>query len=92
MLLSTFFHLECTNFVAKSTVGVLSLRGLQDALVETLEYINVNLVKFVACHFLVSYSIPNNLLLWPVSIYLTDQFYGSFPDKFNCKAHFKAFC
>ncbi|CAN0064993.1 unnamed protein product [Ascophyllum nodosum] len=50
-VLSAFFHLGCTNVVAKSTVGVLSLRVLQDALVKTLEEINVDIVEFVACHF-----------------------------------------
>ena len=57
--------------MAKSTVGVLSLRVLQDAIVKTLEQINVDIVEFVACHFLVSHSIPNNLLLGHISIYLT---------------------
>ncbi|CAN0030698.1 unnamed protein product, partial [Ascophyllum nodosum] len=51
-VLSTFSHVECTNFVAKSTVGVLSLRVLQDALVETLDRINVDIVEFVACNVL----------------------------------------
>ena len=53
-VLPAFFHLECTNFVAKSTVGVLSLSMLQDALVKTLEQINVDIVDFVASHSMVS--------------------------------------
>ncbi|CAN0244044.1 unnamed protein product [Ascophyllum nodosum] len=47
--LPAFFHLESTNFVAKSTVGVLSLRMLQDAIEETFEQTNVDIVDFVAC-------------------------------------------
>ena len=43
--------------MAKSTVGALSLRVLQDGLVKTLEQINVDIVEFVACRFLVSHSI-----------------------------------
>ena len=53
-MLPAFFHLECTNFVAKSTVGVLSLSMLQDAFVKTLEQINVDIVEFVASHSMVS--------------------------------------
>ena len=49
-----FFHLECTNFVAKSTVGVLSLSMLQDALVKTLGQINVDIVDFVTYPSIVS--------------------------------------
>ena len=70
-VLSAFFHLGCTNVVAKSTVGVLSLRVLQDALVKTLEEINVDIVEFVACHFSVSRLIPNSLVVLRISIYLT---------------------
>ena len=70
--MSDFFHLECTNnVVVKSTVRTLSLTMLQDILVKTLEEINVDIDQFVACHFLESHSIPKNILLWHVSIYLT---------------------
>ena len=62
-VLSNLFHLERTNVVATSTVGMFSLSVLQDVLVKTLEEINVDIIEFVACHFLVSHSIPNNLLL-----------------------------
>ena len=54
-VLSNFFHLECTNVVAKSIVGMFSLSVLQDVLVKTLEEINVDIIEFVACPFLVSH-------------------------------------
>ena len=54
-VLSNFVHLECTNLVATSTVRALSLTMLQDVLVKTLEQINVDIVEFVACPFLVSH-------------------------------------
>ena len=53
--LPAFFHLESTNSVAKSTVGVLSLRMLQDAIEETFEQTNVDIVNFVACDSMVSH-------------------------------------
>ena len=54
-VLPAFFDLESTNFVAKSTVGVLSLSMLQDAIEETLEQTNVDIVNFVACDSMVSH-------------------------------------
>ena len=53
--LPAFFHLESTNFVVKSTVGVLSLSMLQDAIEETLEQTNVDIVDFVPCDSMVSH-------------------------------------
>ncbi|CAN0434348.1 unnamed protein product [Ascophyllum nodosum] len=50
-VLSAFLYLACTNFLAKSMVGILPLRMLQDTLVKTLEQTNVDIVDFVACHF-----------------------------------------
>ena len=94
-VLSTFSHVECTNFVAKSTVGVLSLRVLQDALVETLDRINVDIVEFVACNLLVGHSIPDIPLLLPL-FKLPDRvnFMAHFdlPDRLNFIAHLEAFC
>ena len=54
-VLSNLFHLECTNVVATSTVRALSLTMLQDVIVKTFEEINVDIVEFVACPFLVSH-------------------------------------
>ena len=54
-VLPAFFDLESTNFVAKSTVGVLYLSMLQDAIEETLEQTNVDIVDFVACDSMVSH-------------------------------------
>ncbi|CAN0340703.1 unnamed protein product [Ascophyllum nodosum] len=49
-VLPAFFHLESTNFVAKSTLDIiLSLSMLQDAIEEMLEETNVDIVDFVAC-------------------------------------------
>ena len=54
-VLPAFFHLESTNFVANSTFDiVLSLSMLQDAIEETHEQINVDIVNFVACDSMVS--------------------------------------
>ncbi|CAN0037280.1 unnamed protein product, partial [Ascophyllum nodosum] len=50
-VLSAFLYLACTNFLAKSMVGILPLRMLQDTLVKALEQTNVDIVDFVACHF-----------------------------------------
>ena len=55
-MLPAFFHLGCTNFVAKSTLGIiLSLSMLQDAIEEMLEKTNVDIVDFVACYSMVSH-------------------------------------
>ena len=55
-VLPAFFHLECIHFVAKSTFDiVLSLSMLQDAIEETFEQTNVDIVDFVACNSMVSY-------------------------------------
>ena len=51
-----FFHLGCTNFVAKSTLDIiLSLSMLQDAIEEMLEETNVDIVDFVAGDSMVSH-------------------------------------
>ena len=63
-VLPAFFHLECTNFMVKSTFDiVLSLSMLQDAIEETLEQINVDIVDFVACASLVSHQATKSLSL-----------------------------
>ena len=55
-VLPAFFHLGCTNFVAKSTLDIiLSLSMLQDAIEEMLEETNVDIVDFVACDSMVSH-------------------------------------
>ena len=53
-VLSDFFHLACTNFVVKLTVGSLSLGMLMDVLQQTLEQTNVDILEFVSCHSVVS--------------------------------------
>ena len=53
-MLSAFFHLECTNFVVKAIVGILSLSMLQDALQKTLLETDVDILGFDDCHSMVS--------------------------------------
>ncbi|CAN0145818.1 unnamed protein product, partial [Ascophyllum nodosum] len=48
--LSAFFHLECTNFVVKAIIGILSLSMLRDALQKTLLKTEVDILEFDDCH------------------------------------------
>ncbi|CAM9982507.1 unnamed protein product, partial [Ascophyllum nodosum] len=70
-VLPAFFDLESTNFVAKSTVGVLSLSMLQDAIEETLEQTNVDIVDFVACDsmYKCSYNQGNQFISFLVRVF-----------------------
>ncbi|CAN0269820.1 unnamed protein product [Ascophyllum nodosum] len=71
-VLSSFFQLECTNFLAKPTVvGVLSLSMLRNTLVKTLEQINVDIVEFVACHcvYECSYHQGNRFISFSVRVF-----------------------
>ena len=52
--LSAFFHLECTNFVVKAIIGILSLSMLRDALQKTLLETEVDILEFDDCHSMVS--------------------------------------